>query len=136
MSPVPSLDAAGGYTYNSGQSVWKSPSLWQSLTELIVGIDWTDPNGRLFGTHYCGPGGGGNTTGALDRACKAHDACYAQSGLTAGDNWNPRNLFNSKGSALRACNQALCNATARIAGNAANMIRMYFQETGMYGCHP
>lgn len=46
-----------GYTYNPKQSPWASPTLWQSLGELLAGIDWSDPNGRLFGTHYCGPGG-------------------------------------------------------------------------------
>lgn len=125
-----------GYTYNPKQSPWASPTLWQSLGELLAGIDWSDPNGRLFGTHYCGPGGGGDTTGALDQACQAHDICYDQHGLTAGDNWNPVNALNGKGSALRACNQALCDAAARIPGGAANTVRMYFEESGMYGCHP
>jgi hypothetical protein len=32
--------------------------------------------GRLFGTHWCGPGGGGPTTGANDAACRQHDADY------------------------------------------------------------
>jgi hypothetical protein len=125
-----------GYTYNPNQSPWAPPTVLQNLGQLLFGIDWSDPNGRLFGTHYCGPRGGGDTTGALDQACQAHDSCYAEHGLQWYDNYDPRNFLNGKGSAIRGCNQTLCNAASQIPGGAANTVRMYFQETGMYGCHP
>jgi hypothetical protein len=47
---------------------------------------------NLFGTHYCGPGGGGATSGALDPACEVHDECYGaapEGGISAGNNFNP-----------------------------------------------
>ena len=44
------------------------------------------PYFRLFGTHYCGPGGGGSPNGGVDPACKAHDDCYAAAGLSAASN--------------------------------------------------
>ena len=66
--------------------------------------DVSDPNYRLFGTHYCGPGGGGGTTGGLDSLCAAHDACYRKSGVSAIDNLNP---FTS-GAAMGGCDRLLC----------------------------
>lgn len=112
-----------------------------SITELLgFGVayaNWGDPNERLFGTHYCGPGGGGSVGPGLDSACAAHDACYQQHGnLTPGDNWNPLNTFNGRGHDIQACNQTLCDATAKIPGSGASLVRSYFQQTGIYGCHP
>src|SRR5579885_747130 len=66
--------------------------------------DSSDPNHRLFGTHYCGPGGGGAPTGGLDQLCAAHDACYRANGVSAIDNLNP---FTS-GSAMGGCDRLLC----------------------------
>lgn len=42
---------------------------------------------RLFGTHYCGPGGAGTPVNTLDVACQAHDACYDAHGLSVGSNF-------------------------------------------------
>lgn len=98
-------------------------------------LDLNDPNHRLFGTHYCGPGGGGRVNGALDSACQAHDACYASAGLQWYDNFNPALITSRRSTALRTCNQQLCNATAKIGGSAASTVRTYFTETGLYGCH-
>jgi hypothetical protein len=66
--------------------------------------DSSDPNHRLFGTHYCGPGDGGAPTGGLDQLCAAHDACYRANGVSAIDNLNP---FTS-GSAMGGCDRLLC----------------------------
>jgi RHS repeat-associated protein len=71
--------------YTPGSNVYTPPLLSQSLLELLLGVDWTDRNGRLYGAHYCGNGGSGEySTGntALDRACAAHDRCYDASGVT------------------------------------------------------
>jgi RHS repeat-associated protein len=68
----------------------------------------------LFGTHYCGPGGSGTTVGALDPACKVHDACYAAApggGISAGNNlvpWKP--MTPGQAAQAKQCNQALYDA--------------------------
>jgi hypothetical protein len=124
----------GGYIYTPG-SVWKSPTLWQSLAELLAGIDWGDSNGRLFGTHYCGKGGSGQTTSDLDRACYAHDACYAAAGLNYSDNFSLTHSF-TKSEALKACNQNLCNAARRLSTPGASQVDKFFTYGGggFYGC--
>jgi RHS repeat-associated protein len=66
--------------------------------------DASDPNHRLFGTHYCGPGGGGDTTGGVDQLCAAHDACYKRMGMTGLNTINP---FSS-GAAMGGCDRLLC----------------------------
>ncbi len=135
VSPVPSLDAAGGYTYNPGQSVWKSPSLWQSLTELIVGIDWTDPNGRLFGTHYCGPGGGGGITGQLDAFCLQHDACYKMHGVSAKANISLTTLIGlSSGGAQGGCDRVLCSELRHYQPKNANERQGVSTMYHLFGC--
>lgn len=103
----------GGFTQGAGNSitVLASPSfgLAYFVNDLINRIhlpyaDASDPNHRLFGTHYCGPGGGGGTTSGLDQLCAAHDACYRANGVSAIDNLNP---FTS-GSAMGGCDRLLC----------------------------
>jgi RHS repeat-associated protein len=54
--------------------------------------------------NWCGSGGSGTPINPTDAACMAHDACYAQAGLTAGSN------FNGYNAQLQSCNQQLCNA--------------------------
>ncbi len=69
---------------------------------------------RLFGTHYCGPGGAGTTVGALDPACKVHDACYGAApggAISAANNTNPSQPMTSAQAAqAKQCNQALYDA--------------------------
>jgi RHS repeat-associated protein len=134
-------DGGAGFTNNSTSLV--APIL--TLPSWVFGLlnslhlpyaDPSDANHRLFGTHYCGPGGGGSVTGPLDAACKAHDICYSNGSLQWYDNFNPANLLNSRGGAIQNCNQQLCNATTSIPGAAAGTVRTYFQQTGMYACKP
>ena len=72
-----------------------------------------DPN-RLFGTHYCGPGGAGSTVGALDPACKVHDACYAAApggGISAANNLSGGTpMTGAQAAQAQQCNQALYDA--------------------------
>jgi RHS repeat-associated protein len=88
-------------------------------------IDPFDTNHRLFGTHYCGPGGGGNTTGSLDETCKAHDTCYADAGLSANDNRNQ--LPAPKAKVLQHCNQQFCDATGKLPGMGPALSGWYFK---------
>jgi RHS repeat-associated protein len=84
----------------------------------------------LFGTHWCGPGGGGWPVNELDSACQAHDRCYDANGLTIGDNSNPF-LAPGKSAALFNCNESLCIAASHprpfIQGGAA--VILYFTLT-------
>jgi RHS repeat-associated protein len=99
----------GGFTQGSGSTgvslgtTFIVPPNLFSLFHFPF-FDSSDPNHRLFGTHYCGPGGGGDTTGGLDGLCAAHDACYRRMGVSAIDNLNP---FTS-GSAMGGCDRLLC----------------------------
>jgi hypothetical protein len=76
---------------------------------------------RLFGTHWCGPGGEGPTVNQLDAACKAHDECYDRLGYTALSNFS---LIQDPG--LQACNQALCDAAKKSSDLGATRVRLYF----------
>jgi hypothetical protein len=74
-------------------------------------LDLFDSNHRLFGTHYCGPGGGGAETGQLDHLCHVHDDCYRQFGVNANANspGHHTGLDDSKVQGMAMCNQALYN---------------------------
>jgi len=85
---------------------------------------------RFFMTHYCGPGGAGDPTGVIDRACKAHDECYAAAGIDASANTSSSiSLTLQQASAAQACNQALYNA-ARSNPQAlgSNAIRLWLTK--------
>jgi hypothetical protein len=89
-----------------GDPILIPPSWLVSVANLFhfPYADVSDPNHRLFGTHHCGPGGGGDTTGGLDGLCAAHDACYRRMGVSWTSNLNP---FTS-GAAMGECDILLC----------------------------
>ena len=67
---------------------------------------------RLFGTHWCGPGGGGVPVNALDAACKAHDQCFDAAGISAASNDGGGHMTLQQASAASTCNAALGAAAA------------------------
>jgi hypothetical protein len=79
---------------------------------------------RLFGTHWCGPGGAGPTVNRLDQACQAHDFCYDAHDFTAFSNYDPMLVVSpAKLNALQSCNQSLCNASRTSArGNGGSRL--------------
>jgi RHS repeat-associated protein len=96
----------------------------------------TDPyKKRMFGTHWCGPGGEGPTVNSLDVACKAHDGCYDANGLTAGSNFNPL-MGMAKTNALQQCNQALCSAAWKTSDAGNLRVITYFSQVPVGACHP
>jgi hypothetical protein len=104
--PMGFTDGQGGPDLNNliyQGDLWGIAKYFWSKRRLPYS-DPTDSNHRLFGTHYCGPGGGGAPTGGLDILCAAHDACYRANGVSAIDNLNP---FTS-GSAMGGCDRLLC----------------------------
>lgn len=90
---------------------------------------------RMFGTHWCGPGGEGPTVNGLDAACKAHDGCYDANGLTAGSNFNPL-MGAAKTNALQQCNQALCSAAWKTSDAGNLRVITYFSQVPVGACHP
>ncbi len=74
---------------------------------------------RLFGTRWCGPGGGGATTSNVDAACRAHDLCYGDHGLSFLPNLGIGSFDAAQTQAARGCNQSLYNA-----------VKMYPNEHG------
>ena len=95
-----------GCNFIFGNCYDPTAALFAKLASLIhiSYADSSDPNHRLFGTHYCGPGGGGSPTNGLDMLCAAHDACYRAHGVSAIDNFNP---FTT-GSGMGECDKLLC----------------------------
>jgi hypothetical protein len=78
----------------------------------------------LFGTHWCGPGGGGPPVNDLDAACKAHDQCYDNIGLSASSNFN--DLSATDAANVKACNQLLCNSALRSNARGSTLTNLYF----------
>ena len=68
---------------------------------------------RFFGTHWCGPGGGGPTTGANDAACREHDRAYAAAGASAAMNTGGATPTSAQAAAMKAANHALYDAVRR-----------------------
>jgi len=65
---------------------------------------------RFFGTHWCGPGGGGVPVNALDAACNAHDQCFDAAGIAAANNAGGGNMTLQQAAAAQGCNAALAAA--------------------------
>ncbi|MDE1155564.1 MAG: hypothetical protein PW735_07500, partial [Acidobacteriaceae bacterium] len=61
----------------------------------------------LFGTHWCGDGGGGVPTNVLDAACKAHDECFDAAGISAANNCVGGSMTLQQATAAQGCNAAL-----------------------------
>lgn len=94
---------------------------------------------RLFGTHWCGPGGAGPPVNALDTACMAHDACYAAHGFTSLSNWSPYLsplLTQAQEQALQQCNQTLCNAASQTNDPGNTRVVLYFESVLAGACTP
>lgn len=101
------FDAETGHNYNynrdydpgTGRYVESDPKgLKGGINTYIYGnanpIRYTDMFGLTWlGTNWCGPGGGGLTTGCIDAACKMHDQCYDACNLRAGNRWLPSSIY-------------------------------------------
>jgi len=70
---------------------------------------WTE---RLFGTHWCGPGGGGPAINVLDAACQAHDRCFDAARLSAASNAGGGHMTLQQAAAASTCNEALADVAA------------------------
>jgi RHS repeat-associated protein len=111
-------DGTDSYTYDKSVSAPR-PSYDESSLDPYVQIaalygkrrfdPWPI---RLYGTHWCGPGGGGVPVNALDSACKAHDECFDAVGLSAADNSASGRLTLQQAVAASGCNAALGAAAA------------------------
>ena len=123
----------GAGSFGFGTSGFGSPSISSAPSNRQ---QTPDPfQKRLFGTHYCGPGGAGPTLNALDSACQAHDQCYDTHNLSVGSNFNPF-APASQIQALQACNQQLCNASSGLSDLGATRVSLYFQTVPIVGaCH-
>jgi RHS repeat-associated protein len=100
----------GPYAGQAGRGTlqYGTASLLELLGVSIAYADLNDPNKRLYGTHYCGPGGGGSETGQVDHFCHLHDTCYANAGIKAGIQLGGGS--DAQLNAMGSCNQHLCDA--------------------------
>ena len=116
--------------FTDGQDVGSTArSLIPSLFISFPYRDLFDSNHRLFGTHYCGPGGGGSETNQLDHLCHVHDDCYAQFGVDANVN-NPGHhtgLDRGQVIGLATCNQALYDEAGAIKSIGAEAVRVWLK---------
>jgi len=109
-SPDISMDSSGNI-----QNPWLLP-----LSETSQSTSYSIPNGvlegldkyksRLFGMHWCGPGGGGPVTSPNDAACRAHDRAYAAAGVSAATNLSGTGATPAQVQAMKAANQAMYDA--------------------------
>ncbi len=97
--------------------------------------NWGDPNERMFGTHYCGPGGGGSDVNQLDTFCHIHDDCYGKYGVSASANTASGSVqltpFQIAG--ITGCNQALANGAKGLIGRVTGADYVYYWMRGNYG---
>jgi len=97
--------------------------------------NWGDPNERLFGTHYCGPGGGGSEVNRLDALCHIHDDCYGKFGVSASANTASGSVHLSpfQIAGVQGCNQALANGAKALIGKNTGAEYIYYWMTGSFG---
>jgi RHS repeat-associated protein len=93
----------------------------QQLPEIVVKAPYPK---RLFGTHWCGPGGGGPPVNDLDTACKAHDQCYDDIGVSASSNFH--DLSTTDAARVEACNQLLCDSVRKSNARGSTLTNLYF----------
>jgi hypothetical protein len=110
-----------------------------SIAELLgfgmAYANWGDPNERLFGTHYCGPGGGGSEVNGLDRFCHIHDLCYNQFNVNAAANFPHSGITLSPAqvAGIQGCNQALANGAKGLMGRVTGADYVYYWMRGNFG---
>jgi RHS repeat-associated protein len=97
------------------------PEMMAQLPEIEVTAPYPK---RLFGTHWCGAGGGGPPVNDLDAACKAHDGCYGNIGFSAESNFN--NLSATNAANIKACNQLLCDSVRQMNTRGSGLTNFWF----------
>jgi len=102
----------------------KKPAQSQTASMLPEITVTAKPPTRLFGTHWCGPGGAGSPVNDLDAACQSHDKCYDSGGFSALSNF--KNLSATDAANLKACNQLLCNAARQSSAPGSSSVNLYF----------
>ena len=138
----------GGFTQDGqwagqagrGRLQYGAASLFELLGFSVAYADLNDPNKRLYGTHYCGPGGGGSETGQVDHFCHLHDICYANAGITAGIQLGGGT--DAQLNAMGSCNQHLCDALSGLSTPYGSQEREaqygvlgYFRTVSRRRCH-
>jgi hypothetical protein len=79
---------------------------------------------RLFGTHWCGPGGAGPPINDLDAACMSHDMCYDAVGASTYQSWLA--LSATEAANVKACNQSLCEAARQSTAPGSGRVNFFF----------
>jgi RHS repeat-associated protein len=106
----------GGFGFGPGGAVSLSTGLQSvagGLSQFFPAyLDPFDVHHKLFGTHWCGPGGGGDTTGHVDKACMAHDLCFKAAGISSLYNLGLQTNTPARRAAAAACNQQLYNSVS------------------------
>jgi len=111
-----------------------------SIAELLgfgmAYANWGDPNERLFGTHWCGPGGGGREVNQLDSLCHVHDNCFASFGVDASVNMPGHHntpLSPEQITGITGCNQVLATGAKGLIGKVPGASYIHYWLTNGYG---
>ena len=91
---------------------------------------------RLFGMHWCGPGGGGPPTSANDAACRQHDADYAAAGASADMNTGKATPTPDQIKAMAAANQKMLNAVLKNPGEVSTPFLELWLTGGVGNIYP
>ena len=107
---------AGRLGFGPGEAVSLSTGLQSvagGLSQFFPAyLDPFDIHHKFFGTHWCGPGGGGDTTSHVDAACMAHDLCFQAAGISSLYNLGLQTNTPARRAAAAACNQQLYNSVS------------------------
>jgi RHS repeat-associated protein len=84
---------------------------------------------RLFGTHWCGPGGAGPPLTALDEGCMVHDKCYDAIGVSADVNLYFYDVTLDQAAEMQECNEALhAVAVAHPEDPGSSMVKWWLEH--------
>jgi hypothetical protein len=90
------------------------------------------PASLYYHGHYCGAGGTGEPTDALDATCMVHDFLYDQYGYSMGSNFQNPFKDLDPDPTLQKINQGLCDGAASAGGISGGAVQGYFT----YGVTP
>ncbi len=105
VSPDVRSDQNGGNVQNPWGIDLSDTNKYSQYLMWPSGGKFDQFRGRLFGTHWCGPGGGGPVTGTNDAACRQHDADYVKAKVSAATNLAGKGASPEQVEAMRIANK-------------------------------
>jgi hypothetical protein len=133
VSPDVSSDQNGGNVQNPWGIDLSDTNKYSQYLMWPSGGKFDQFRGRLFGTHWCGPGGGGPVTGANDAACRQHDADYAKAKVSAATNLAGKGASPEQVEAMRIANKKMYDAVRANPSEFSTPFLLFWLEGGVPG---